>query len=192
MENELLRNMSNGDQHALTIIYQRYWENLYKIALHIVKDEETAEDVIHDVFVNIWTCRKKLQIKTSLGSYLQSSVKYKCFEKLRRSKRNVHVELTEETSNLSIYNHCTIEFNELQSKLDAIIDAMPIKSKHIFRLSRDENMSYFEISKKMNLSVKSIEYHISKVIRQLRSEFPFLTIVYAVILWSKDIYMFFS
>lgn len=190
MEQEILYRMGNDDQNALTIIYQRYWEQLYKVAVDILKDEETAEDVIHDVFVNIWNIRKKIQIQTSLRSYLQSCVRYACYEKIRKQKHNAHVELTTASPDLTYLTHCTMELKELQKKLEDTLNTMPRKSQFIFRMSRDEDMSYIEIAKKMNLSIKSIEYHISKVLRELRNAIMIVILLSLFDCWSNGLFLF--
>lgn len=175
MEAENLRRLRNGEQSALSNIYQQYWEELYQLSFQLIKDQQIAEDTIHDVFVNIWNIRKKLTIQTSLKSYLYTCVRYECYRVLRKRHKTKTIPLEEQTNYLLAEESCHLELKDLQKKLESILNTLPVKSQRIFHLSRNEEMSYNEIAEKMNLSSKSIEYHISKALKKLKGAFLILT-----------------
>lgn len=178
MEVENLRRLRNGEQSALSAIYQQYWEELYDLSFQILKHQELAEDAIHDVFVNIWNIRKKMDIQISLKSYLKTCVRYECYRILRRNQKTKFVTIDEESSHLISEENCPIELHELQLELNLILNSLPIKSQIIFNLSRNEELSYIEIAERMNLSSKSVEYHISKVLKKLKGVLKIMTIIF--------------
>lgn len=178
MEIENLRRLRNGEQKALSIIYQQYWEELYDLSFKILKDSEYAEDVVHDVFVNIWNIREKLNIQSSLKSYLCTCVRYECYRILRKKQKNKFVNIDEDTIEIIGEQSCPIELQELQLKLDIAFNSLPMKSQNIFNLSRNEELSYIEIAERMNLSSKSVEYHISKVLKKLKGALKVITLLF--------------
>ncbi|HBW80785.1 MAG TPA: hypothetical protein DEF78_12005 [Sphingobacterium sp.] len=64
--------------------------------------------------------------------------------------------------------HDEFSYKELSDQLDGLLARLPIKTRAIFIMSREDDLSYKQIAKKMNLSIKSVEYHISKVLNKLR------------------------
>jgi RNA polymerase sigma-70 factor (ECF subfamily) len=74
-----------------------------------------------------------------------------------------------------------VEYEDLKKQTDKIIGKLPEKRKEIFRLSREEGMSYKEISEKLGISIKTVEDHMSHALRYLREQlkgFDILTLLY--------------
>lgn len=178
MEVEKLRRLRNEQQSALSAIYQQYWEELYDLSFQILKNQELAEDAIHDVFVNIWNIRKKLDIQISLKGYLKTCVRYECYRVLRYNQKTKFVTIDDESSHLICEDNSAIELHELQLELNLVLKTLPLKSQIIFNLSREEELSYLEIAERMNLSSKSVEYHISKVLKKLKGVLKIMIFIF--------------
>lgn len=69
--------LKKGDQAAFINIYNEFWESLYAISYNRVRSKEVAEDILQEVFTNLWKTREILNIKTSLRNYLYTAIKYK-------------------------------------------------------------------------------------------------------------------
>ena len=164
---QLITKLRAGDMHAFSSIYHQYWQELYGIAHRLLKEQNLAEDVLHDVFADLWERRKKLYIESSLRGYLMVCVRNRCLKTLRQYKKveelPSELHITDSSQESQLYR------NELQERLYHLLERVPRKSKEVFVLSREEQLSYKEIASRTNLSIKSVEYHISKVLMKLRS-----------------------
>ena len=76
LENELIQNLKSGDKRALTTLYNEYWKPLYLSSYNLLRDKEICEEIIQDVFIDIWNRRRELEIKLSIKSYLYSCVRF--------------------------------------------------------------------------------------------------------------------
>lgn len=164
---DLISRLKNNDTEAFSAIYFAHWESFFDICLGFLKEEELAKDVLHDVFLDFWRIRHKLEIKYSLRAYLSVCIKNKCIFVLKQQQKL-------KTTNLENLDFVTSEYdqlavNDIEKQLDYILkNKLTSRSRVIFELNRFEDMTYKEIAAKMNLSVKSVEYHMSKVLSLLR------------------------
>ncbi|MBO0355756.1 RNA polymerase sigma-70 factor [Muricauda ruestringensis] len=160
--------LSKADnQIAFKQLYDRHWKRLYLFALKLLKEKAEAKDAVQDVFSNLWTKRKELDIKHP-EAYLMASIKYKCLEYLKEKKLSSSFlqQFELPTQGNPIENK--IHFEETMELLDTGIDGLPAKTKKIFKMSRHEDLSNKEIAYLLNISTKTVEYHITQSIKQLR------------------------
>ena len=165
----LLKLLKASDDKAFKEIYTRYWRQLYKSAYFKTRSQDTAEEIVQNIFITLWEKRTISSIE-HLESYLQTAVKYcvinyfKSFfvkEKYLKNLKNQYSE-TEDTSATNLLLH------ELNSIIEKAIRELPEKTQIIFNLSRTENYTVKQISESMHLSEKAVEYHITKSLKQLR------------------------
>ena len=182
LEQDLLEKMKTGNQGAFDSIFNTHYEPLVRVAHSLVSDLAVAEDVVQEVFIKFWERRETVNIEKTIYGYLKQAVIFRSIDYLRKTKRlNEHI-LIHQQSTLQLNLHTPEK--ELLSKenLKAIyekIEALPEKSKLIFKLSRFEELSYSEIAQQLNVSVKTVEYHISRALEILReSVFGVFVIAY--------------
>lgn len=151
---------------AFNQLYDRLWKSLYLFSLKLLKNETEAKDVVQDVFCNLWTKRKELEIK-NINSYLFSATKYKCLEYIRKNKN--YTELLSRVNLVDLENNTErdLDFKETKFKIEKGIDTLPKKTRQIFTMSRYDDLSNKEIAHKLNISIKTVEYHITQSIKQL-------------------------
>lgn len=141
-------------------------------AFNFLKEQEASEEIVQEVFYQLWIKRDETEIKTAISSYLYRAVRNRCINLIK------HLEIRE---NYKQYNSQEIEkadaeftdsltVNELDSKIRRAIDNMPIQRKKIFLMSRYDEMTYKEIAEKMGLSKKTIENQMGKALQYLRDE----------------------
>ncbi len=87
-DEELWRNVTNGDDRSVALLYHRHWLKMYKAALYFLKDKEAAEEVVQEVFVLIWSKRNSLNIK-HFAAYLNAATRYEVFRKLKAAKQSI-------------------------------------------------------------------------------------------------------
>jgi RNA polymerase sigma-70 factor (ECF subfamily) len=156
-------------------IFKKYFCVLKVYASFYIKDEQVAEDIVEDVFLNLWQKRNKITINSSIKSYLIKCLQNACIQHLRKNinkvdnNQNFPVKEVEILNNKnyerSLSNLYVIEINKIVSRT---LEKLPKKTKEIFYMSRNQYMSNKEIAEHFQIAEKSIEYHITKTLNLLR------------------------
>lgn len=169
----LLQGLAKSDPVSFKIIYRLHWRRLYDIALYIARSEEDAEDIVQDVFSSLWYRREQLQVRIALENYLVRAVKYTAFFylKVQAGKKTLDVPAYKKHSTAVNNTEESIFHKELERMIDDVLGTLPFKTRRIFSLSRFEGLTYPEIAREMGVSVKTVEYHISKALRRLSWRF---------------------
>jgi RNA polymerase sigma-70 factor (ECF subfamily) len=172
---QLLQQMSDGDRQAFTMLYRRYWEDLFITAAKALRAKEAAADVVQDVFLSFWDRRNELDIQGSLAAYLHTSVRYKCIHYIEKNitRRDYLLQLAEvEVSNSSPDAEINLQLKEMQQSITKTVEEMPAKMQEVFRLSRQEHLSYKEIAEHLNISVETVKKHIQHALHLIRTSLP--------------------
>ncbi len=165
---QLLRLIKQGNKLAFNILFDRYWEQLYTYTRKIVLDDQAAEDVVQEVFLDLW---EKCQRRTidNLPAYLFGAVRYLALKQLRQKKyyTGVHIEVFNQVVTDSTADG-PMELNELKASFDNVIKELPHRCEEIFRLSRYKGLSNQEIADRLNLSKRTVELQISNALKHLK------------------------
>jgi RNA polymerase sigma-70 factor (ECF subfamily) len=167
------------DKHtSFNMLFNRYYAGLCVYAEYFLGDRQAAEDMVQDVFVSIWMKRAELNFNETICSYLYRAVHNVSIQFLRqlkvRERYNAQVitKLTEAelipAEWIAIDTNPT-ETNEIQTLYQQALYQLPAQTREIFLCSREKEMKYSEIAEQTGLSVKSIEYHISKALDVFRN-----------------------
>jgi RNA polymerase sigma-70 factor (family 1) len=164
----------DGDEEALTLIFQRYWKKLYYLALRKTGSHDTAEEIVQDLFADIWDKRSTLFHRRlegfSLSAYLTTAVKHKVLNLIRSqiyTKSYFDYYKTAFAKDEKSTEH-QVEYDQLTDALEEGIQKLPEKSKQVFKLNRLEGRTVQEIAHLLNLSEKAIEYHLTKSLKTIR------------------------
>lgn len=174
-EIELLQNLAKGDSLAFSRVVEVYQERLLYFSLHYLNDREMAKDVVQDVFSIIWEDREKFYKVNNLSSWLFTLVKNQCLKKIEHLKvRQKHISelqyryLNLTRDSLSQLDTSPFIFNEINSIIKQTLEKLPPQSRCIFEMSRFENKKNLEIADELNISIKTVEAGITKVLKLLR------------------------
>jgi len=163
--------MLNGNEVALGKLLSHYHNYLMVVGLRYLSDNQRAEDVIHDVFVDLWNKKEVGDIKISVKAYLRGAVINKCLAIIRKDNRINLVESHDENLQDGLPSSDQILYRDnLKAIIDNIVEGLPEKCKRVFKMSRYEGKSHNEISKALDISKKTIENHMTKALKTLRSE----------------------
>jgi len=143
-------------------------------AIKYTKDSNLSEEIVQDVFVNIWEKRKFLNIEVSFKSYLYISVRNKCLQHIERKKIiKKHKKYTEKRNDKKVLTpHEKLLYKETSEIFYSVLKTLPERCEQIFKLSRLEGLKYNEIAAKLSVSVKTVEANISKALKIFKHYFP--------------------
>ena len=167
----LISLLKKSSDQAFTEIYTRYWEKLLFIAGVKLRNFHLAEELVQDIFLDIWHRRFEIEIHGSLEAYLAVAMKYKVINAQVRIKRQAdHKERIgwqlDEADNSTEQQ---LAFDELKERLSKHVARLPEKCRITYQLSKDHGLSHKEIARQLNISEKTVESHISRAIKSLRN-----------------------
>ena len=180
---ELAQALTESNEGAFREIYERYWLNLFKAAWRKINDREAAREIVQDVFEALWQKRADSIIE-HLPSYLHTAVKYRVINFLRAEYHRRHYLTIGQTqlSGLDAGTEQTLAANDLARALAAGVDSLPEHTREVFRLSRTEHQSVPEIAERLNISHKTVEYHLTRALKLLRSQLRDFLVLLVVLL----------
>lgn len=152
-------------------LFRAHFVQLCNYAVQYISDNEIAKDITQNVFINLWEKRENIDSQKSIQSYLFTSVRNRCFNYIRDNKKYRSKVLDIDTIDLE--SDITIEdfdLKELEGKIASILNNLPDKCRIVFKMSRFKNMKYKEIAEEMDISVKTVEAHMSKALKSFRNE----------------------
>jgi RNA polymerase sigma-70 factor (ECF subfamily) len=171
-DTELMLEIKAGNMLAFDVLYRKYSIRLYKFAFSLVKVQEDAENIVQDVFMKLWLNRDKVD-KAASVRYFVFSIAYHSSISLIR-KKIMESKFTDYllTCQESFQEPATLlaEYNELDEKLNKVIDSLPARQKEVYRLHRIEGLKYAEIAVRLDISENTIENHMSRAIKTIRDK----------------------
>ena len=173
-DKKLLYLIGEGNELAFSHLFERYWEELLDTAYRVTNDKDSAKDIVQEVFVEIWNKKENLDIE-NLAAYLHQSIRYTVFRYIKRNKMIIKgFEFHKSPLEINITEE-ELDFKEISQRLEHSIDQLPEQRQRVFRLSRYENLSNKQIAIKLDISVRTVESHISKALETLRYQFTDVT-----------------
>jgi RNA polymerase sigma-70 factor (ECF subfamily) len=149
-------------------IFHHYYSPLCNYALKIVKDEAVSEDIVQNLFIQLWE-NNKLESVEKLEPFLLRSVKFKCIDYLRTKQTRNEVSFDEmENSQFVQTTDPNLNEEDIIPLLHYFAAQLPQKTKEVFLLSRTNNLTYKEIAQEMNISIKTVENQMGRALRMMR------------------------
>ena len=170
-EQQQLRKIQKGDIQSFEKLFHRYYSGLSGYAETLVGKKEVAEEVVQDVFYNIWKNREALKISKSWQSYLYRAAFNNSMMYLRKMRReqplNEGSSLDPEVGTPDPSQ--LMQLNEVSEVVSKTLKDLPEKTREIFRLNRQEGLKYREIADRLSISVKTVEANMGKALKALRN-----------------------
>lgn len=166
----LLKDSDNG---AFTELYNRYWQKLLLVAGNKLDNLAEAQELVQDIFLDLWNRRKGLSITGAGGvkAYLAVAVKYRVINVLAKRNRTERY-AKEARAILPVADHSLEEwlsFEELKDRLAALVAELPEKRRIVYQLSRDEGYTRKEIAQSLNITEKAVESHLTRALHSIKT-----------------------
>jgi RNA polymerase sigma-70 factor (ECF subfamily) len=182
---ELIDRLKADDETAISAIYKKYWQLLYVSAYNVLKDRQACEDMIQELFIKLWKNRAAIEISVSLKAYLYACIRYEVYRQMRSGavRSDIFDDLPQRLQTPADYEN--IEYKELIAQVSSVVGTLPQKCREVYQLSRDECLSHKQIALRLNISTKTVENHLTKALRQLRTSLGSFFLLQMVMLLLK-------
>lgn len=184
----LIERLKEGSTEAYSYLIDCYYAKLYRYALNLTNDHNLAEDIVQNVYLNIWEKRKKINTSIPINKMLYKAVYNNFVNQYNKSKsigmlEKKYVEmvtvLTEESDDAVLEKRLEILKNEIKN--------LPPKCQKIFLLSKQEGLTNKEISQYLDISINTVENHITKAFSILRKKAKEASVTIWFLLFGKKV-----
>lgn len=168
-DNDLLIQIREDDHSSFDLLFDRYWERLYRAALARIADDFIAQDIVQELFIKLWERRHTISINLSLENYLLSAVRFGVISHFR-SKNVNEVRLDDALQRVNLLEASINEnagYFELERTLEEALNKMPVMLQKVYQL-RSENKAVKEIAGELGITEQTVKNYISEVLRRLR------------------------
>ncbi|SFV27057.1 RNA polymerase sigma-70 factor [Thermoflavifilum thermophilum] len=159
-------------EKAYRMIFDYFYDRLLRFAISYISIREEAEEIVLDVFVNVWLHREKLKKIQSPDTYLFISVRNRCLNYFRHSSRSSSYVVNDSGQAADLTDRSDpqkeIELKQLHTTLENAMNQLPLQSRLVFKLIREEKMTYKEVAEILQISVRTVETHLQRAIQKLR------------------------
>lgn len=176
----------SSDYNAeLESAYRQHFDELYRYAFSMVKNQSQAEDVVQSVFMEGWQDRSKIQIHTSLRAFLFKAVYFKCMNELKHQKVKQKFESFFTARTEKVVKEDPVR-TELKQKIEEALQMLPPECRKVFELCKLEGLKYYEVADKLQISPKTVENQMGKALKSLRQQLSryLFPITLLIIFWS--------
>ncbi|QDH81163.1 RNA polymerase sigma-70 factor [Echinicola soli] len=168
IDKQLVSLLKQGNHLAFQQIYERHWEQLYQSVHNVLHDQALTEDVLHEVFTDLWWRRENWEIR-NLKQYLARAVRNGALLKLRNNR---WVSISPQfLTGLSTEPEVELDLDhrELSTVIETAINDLPERCRIIFQMSRFEHYSIPEIAQHFNISHRTVENQLHRALKYLKT-----------------------
>lgn len=164
--------LRNSNEEAFSELFRETYNPMLRYAVRFVIDEESARDILQEVYVKLWHKRFELDEEKSLKAFLYRMVRNKCFNFLRDNSREViGIEEHEPVDHKEDHSTDNSEVENLKTQLNQWIEELPNRQREAFELSRFEGLDHTEIAGIMECSPRTVNNHIVSALNYFRNRY---------------------
>lgn len=169
-EKQLVIDFKGGKIAAFNQLYKQYHSRVLQLAMRFLPCREDAEEILQVVFIALWNNRKSVDENRSFSAYILSIARHHIYNALRKAvyRQGFIDYMVNHSSNHSYITEEVVLYNELDSVLNKCVESLPPKRREIFRLFRDEGLSYKEISERLSITVSTVNTQLTQATDYIR------------------------
>jgi RNA polymerase sigma-70 factor (ECF subfamily) len=168
-DHELIAGVRAGDTHALAQLISVYWDALIRYADRVLGGAADPQDVVQEAFIRLWTHRERWTTEGSVRSLLYTVTRNAALDERRRDARAERAALVADPPAAPAMPSTGAEVDQLRREAEEAVRRLPPKRREVFRLAREEGLSYGEIAAVMGISEQTVANHMSLALADLRS-----------------------
>lgn len=169
-ELELVERIKNDDESAFIEVYDLFWKRLFNFGYNKLGKKEVVEGIVQEVFIDFWAKRGKLEIHTSLSSYLFTAINYRIINQYKSQSIRDKYSEKEKSKGEQISSSAEekVLYNDLKSNIKKIVSGFPPQRQKVYQLRFNKGLSYIEIAQILEISVSTVEKHLIRALKDLR------------------------
>jgi len=178
-EKAIIQKFKGGDAAAFDTIYNKYSKKLYNFAYGLLKDHDSASEMVQEVFVTLWEKRNQVDVKFNFENYI-FTITYNSIRKFFRQRSmegKVKDFLFKNSPEIISNTDASIIYNELAEIANKTIENLPPRRKTVYKLSRQEGLSIKEIASRLDISPRTAETQLAKALKYLKEELQTLSLL---------------
>jgi RNA polymerase sigma-70 factor (ECF subfamily) len=183
-DEELMREIKADNMLAFDVLYNRYCNKVYQFGEAILRSQWESESLMQDVFMKLWENRHSVQKDSSVKSYLFTTTYHSAISTIRKKTREV--EYMDYLKSIQVVDpgpvDMELEFKELSDKLEEALGRLPSRQREVYVLHKRKGLKYSEIAEKLNISVNTVENHMSRALKAIRKDLVNYTIL-SILFW---------
>jgi RNA polymerase sigma-19 factor, ECF subfamily len=162
--------IKRNDDLAFTMLYKKYWAPLTNFAAHYLNDNDSCEEIVQELFVQLHVKRIQLNIKTSMSAYLYAALRNRIFNQIRKNAvYNKHMTLAVKKNSISQNNvEQFVHLKQLQQQISFSLSQMPSKYREVYMLHDQNNYTVKKISAILQRPADTVEKQLRKATKILR------------------------
>jgi len=170
-DHELAGLLGCDDEAAFNEVYLRYWDKLYVLSRHRIGDAHESEEIVQDIFCNLWRKRHTFVLQKGFDNYFSVAVKFEIINRFAKRQKAAAYEkemsiLASETDHSTLEN---LDLTELLRQLQTNISSLPEKCRIVFQLQYEDGYTQRQIAETLEISEKTVEAHLTKARKNLRN-----------------------
>lgn len=169
---EVIEGMKQGKLIAFRELYVRYADLIYRNILVRVNSSFDADDIFQDFFIKLWEKSDHLHIETNVRSYLLVALKHHILNTIKEQqiRNKYHKASFDEKDEADDYTWVKITSEDLNDRLQEVVETFPPRLKEVYMLSREKNLSVKEIAEKLSISEQTVKNQLTDILKRLKNE----------------------
>ncbi len=167
----LLKEVARGNKEAFEELYELTYSHIYRFVTYFMDHSSDSEDVIAEVYYNIWRNSSCLLSVNNAKSYMYSIARYEVYKQLRVNKKNKCTSIDDlEVDLVSRVHNADDDLEEKETLLliAKAIESLPKQCKLIYIMVREENMKYADVAEALNLTEGTIKQHMYQANKKIQ------------------------
>jgi RNA polymerase sigma-70 factor (ECF subfamily) len=169
-DSDIWSRIRSGDERSFGQAFKTYAGDLVRYATTILKNSDDAEDIVQQLFVNLWNKKETIDVSASLKSYLYKAVYNSSLNRIRQEtvKESYATHAGRSSDQYAPDAAQQVAVKEVSREIEKAISELPEQCRLIFRMSRFEQLKYQQIADQLELSVKTVENQMGKALKHMR------------------------
>ena len=167
---EIVKGIRSRNKDVFEAVFKQYAPSMYNIAVKYVQDTDEANDMVQDVFLNLWKGAENLDDRAPINHYLARATVNTCLNRIKKEQRKdaYTKEQLHQASQQHTDTNTLIESKELEAKYHSALEKLPEQCRRVFEMSRGNGLTPAEIATQLNISINTVYAHLTTALKRLR------------------------